>query len=129
MPENKNKITIKEPIISKNDVLGSVLLIASTEIIHEKTRDHIKSVLIILVITILIAVILAFWLERIISGPILRLAAVTRKIQETFDYSVRVKKEALDETGILYDGFNDMLQSIEARKIERDFALKKLQEE
>lgn len=127
--ENKDKILIREPVMWKNDVLGSVLLIASTEIIHEKTKDHIKSVLIILAITILIAVILAYWLERIISGPILRLAAVTKKIQETFDYSVRVKKEALDETGILYDGFNDMLQSIDERRKERDIAQQKLQEE
>jgi signal transduction histidine kinase len=42
---------------------------------------------------------------------------------------VRVSKESDDETGILYDGFNDMLQSIEASKKDRDLAQKKLQEE
>jgi signal transduction histidine kinase/CheY-like chemotaxis protein len=128
-PENKNKIFIMEPVRLNEETLGTVILIASTEIIRDKTKEHIKSVLIILVISILIAVFLAFWLERIISGPILRLASVTRKIQKTLDYSFRIKKEALDETGILYDGFNDMLQSIEVSKQERDIAQKKLQEE
>jgi len=127
--ENKNRILISEQVKSKDEILGTVFLIASTHVIQEKTKSHIKSVLIILFISVLLAILLAFWLERIISGPILRLAAVTRKIRETLDYSVRVRKEAGDETGVLYDGFNDMLQSIEASKKERDLAQKKLQEE
>jgi signal transduction histidine kinase/CheY-like chemotaxis protein len=129
LSENKNEILITEPVRSNGEILGSVVLIASTSTIHEKTKEHIGSVLIILVISIFLAILLAFWLERIISGPILRLASVTRNIQETLDYSVRVKKESYDETGILYDGFNDMLQSIESKKIERDIAQEKLQEE
>lgn len=127
--ENKNRILIREQVKSKDEILGTVFLIASTDVIQERTKSHIKSVLIILFISVLLAILLAFWLERIISGPILRLAAVTRKIRETLDYSVRVHKEADDETGVLYEGFNDMLQSIEASKKERDLAQKKLQEE
>ena len=127
--KNADKIIVREPVKWKNEVLGTVLMISSTDIIQEKTKSHIKSVLIILIISVLLATFLAIWLQRIISGPILRLATVTKKIQETLDYSVRVEKEAFDETGILYDGFNDMLQSIQASKKERDIAQKKLQEE
>jgi signal transduction histidine kinase len=127
--ENKKEMRVTELVNSKDETLGTILLIASTDIIIKKTKDHIKSVSIILVISILFAIFFAFWLERIISGPILRLAAVTGKIQETLDYSVRVEKESYDETGILYDGFNNMLQSIEASKKEKDIAQKKLQEE
>jgi signal transduction histidine kinase len=127
--ENKNRILVKEPVKWKEETLGTVFLIASTDIIQDKTKSHIKSLLIILVVSVLLAILLAFWLQRIISGPILRLAEVTRKIQETLDYSVRVQKEADDETGVLYDGFNDMLQSIDASKKERDLAQKKLLEE
>lgn len=127
--KNKKQIRITEPIVSKDEILGTVILIASTDIIREKVADHIKSILIILAVSIFLATLLAWWLERIISGPILRLADVTKQIQETLDYSLRVKKETYDETGLLYDRFNDMLQSIEARKNERDFAQQKLQEE
>jgi|WetSurMetagenome_2_1015567.scaffolds.fasta_scaffold00395_3 signal transduction histidine kinase/CheY-like chemotaxis protein len=127
--ENEKEILIHEKVKWKDEILGTVLLVASTDIIRQKTRDHIESVVLILIITILIAILIAFLLERIISGPILRLAAVTRKIQNSLDYSVRVKKEAWDETGVLYDGFNDMLQRIEAQKMERDNAQQKLNEE
>lgn len=127
--ENKNRILVRESVKWKEEILGNVFLIASTDVIQEKTKSHIKSVLIILAISVLLAIFMAIWMQRIVSGPILRLAAVTRKIQETLDYSVRVQKVAGDETGVLYDGFNDMLQSIEASKKERDLAQKKLQEE
>jgi signal transduction histidine kinase len=129
LERDKNVILVTEKINSGKDMLGTLVLVASTDIINEKTSDHIKSVLIIFVLSILLAVVLAYGLERVISGPILRLAAVTRKIRETLDYSVRVEKESNDETGILYDGFNEMLQSIEASKKERDTAQRKLQEE
>jgi two-component system, sensor histidine kinase len=122
-------INITKAVVSNKEILGSVLLIASTDIIREKENAHIKSILIILAITILLALFLAFWLERIISGPIRRLATVTKHIQDSLDYSIRVKKEAHDETGLLYDGFNDMLESIESRKRERDLAEAKLEEE
>jgi signal transduction histidine kinase/CheY-like chemotaxis protein len=127
--KDKNVILVKEKISSGNEMLGTLVLVASTNIIKEKTNDHIKSVIIIFVLSVLLAVLLTYGLERVISGPILRLAAVTRKIRKTLDYSVRVTKESNDETGILYDGFNDMLQSIEASKKERDTAQRKLQEE
>jgi signal transduction histidine kinase len=125
----QNTIIIREPVKWKEDVLGTIFLVASTASIHEKTINHLKSALLILTLSIILASLLAYGSERIVSGPILRLAEVTRKIRETLDYSVRVKKEASDETGILYDGFNDMLQSIEASKRERDIAQEKLQEE
>jgi signal transduction histidine kinase len=127
--KDKKKLLITHPIDRKNEFLGTVVLVASLKSIDEKTNKHIESLLIILAISVLFATLLAFGLERIISGPILRLAKVTKNIGETFDYSVRVEKEANDETGMLYDAFNKMLQSIDARKKERDPAQQILQEE
>jgi signal transduction histidine kinase/CheY-like chemotaxis protein len=126
---NRNIIIVQEQIQSQNELLGKVILVASTDTIQKKANAHIKTIIIILIISILFASVLAFWLERIISGPILRLASLTRRVQETLDYSLRIKKESNDETGLLYDGFNDMLQSIEAKKIEKDIAQEKLEEE
>jgi signal transduction histidine kinase/CheY-like chemotaxis protein len=119
---NSRFIFVTEPIKSENEIIGKVNLVASTNIIREKTGDHIRLISLIFLLTSIFAVILAFLLERIISYPILNLSKITRKIQESGDFSVRVKKESYDETGILYDSFNDLLQSIEERKAERDFA-------
>jgi signal transduction histidine kinase/CheY-like chemotaxis protein len=115
-------IYIQEAISSEGENIGKVYLVASTDIITGQTVNHIGTVLLIFLITVLIAVFLSFILERIISGPILNLASITKEIQTSGDFSLRVKKKSSDETGILYDSFNDLLISIEARKQERDIA-------
>ncbi len=119
---SKKLIYITEPVISDKEKIGKVHLIASTDIITEKTAVHIKTILLIFTLTSFFAIILAFLLERIISRPILNLSKITRKIQDSGDFSVRVKKKSHDETGILYDSFNDLLISLEDRKKERDIA-------
>ncbi len=119
---NKNFISISEFIVSEKEKIGKVNLIASTDIIKEKTRDHLKLIVFIFIVTSLIAIFLAFILERIISQPILNLSKITKEIQNSGDFTVRVSKVSHDETGLLYDSFNDLLKSIEARKAERDLA-------
>lgn len=120
--KNNRIIFVTEPVKSENEIIGKVNLVASTDIIREKTGDHIKLISLIFLLTSIFAVILAFLLERIISHPILNLSKITKKIQESGDFSVRVNKESYDETGILYDSFNDLLKSLEERKAERDHA-------
>ncbi len=121
-----NKIYVTETLISAKENLGQVFLIASTDIIREQTIKHIWTVLLVFLITVIIAVILSLILQRIISQPILDLADVTRKIKTSGDFSMRVKKKSSDETGILFDSFNDLLISLEGRKQERDIAEKEL---
>lgn len=119
---NKRIIFVTEPVKSENEVIGKVNLVASTDIIREKTGDHIRMISLIFLLTSFFAVILAFLLERIISHPIMHLSNITKKIQDSGDFSVRVNKESYDETGVLYDSFNDLLRSLGERKAERDHA-------
>jgi signal transduction histidine kinase len=123
------KIYVTEAITSAEENLGKVFLIASTDIIREQTAKHIRSVFLVFLITIVIAVLLTMIFERIVSKPILDLANVTREIKASGDFSIRVKKKSFDETGVLYDSFNDLLISLEDRKQERDTAEKELLEE
>lgn len=117
-----NLIHITVPILSENEKIGKVNIVASTAIIRVKTLDHIKSIFFLFVLTSLIAVSLANVLGRIISRPIIDLSLATRKIQYSGDFSLKVKKKSDDEIGKLYDSFNDLLISLEARKAERDKA-------
>ncbi len=70
---------------------------------------------------ILLTVIVSSTLQRLISGPILRLAAIAGKVSADRDYSLRATRPAgnRDELGILFDRFNEMMRQI----YERDIAL------
>lgn len=61
---------------------------------------------------------LSQWLQRLITGPILDLVAVSTTVSQKADYSLRAAKQSEDEVGQLVESFNDMLGQIEVRDIE-----------
>ncbi|MGE0084365.1 MAG: response regulator [Desulfococcaceae bacterium] len=54
-------------------------------------------------------------LEKIIVTPVLELAAMMKTVSEQKEYSLRAERKAQDETGILFEGFNEMLTQIKNR--------------
>jgi len=57
-------------------------------------------------------------LQRVISGPVLKLAETAHVVSREKDYSVRAQKHADDEVGVLIESFNDMLAQIQKRDAE-----------
>ncbi|HLP60009.1 MAG TPA: ATP-binding protein, partial [Candidatus Deferrimicrobium sp.] len=110
------------PIFSASERVGSLYIRASTAILNEKINRYIKTMSISLILLIFLAYLLAVRAQGVISVPILNLARVTRDIKVGGDYSVRVRKTGEDEIGILYAGFNDMLEQIQLREKQRDEA-------
>lgn len=117
-----NFLHLWRPIFSKNERVGTLYIRASRTILNQKINRYLKTMSISLLVLIFLAYILAIRAQRVISEPILNLARVTGDIKEKGDYSVRVRKTGEDEIGILYSGFNDMLEQIHLRELQRDEA-------
>jgi methyl-accepting chemotaxis protein len=62
-----------------------------------------------------VALILADFMQKAVSGPITRLAAAMHQIAREKDYSMRMRKTAEDEIGLLVEQFNAMLAEVETR--------------
>ncbi|MFT5088580.1 MAG: HAMP domain-containing protein [Candidatus Latescibacterota bacterium] len=62
-----------------------------------------------------LCILLAVLLQKGISGPILYLVEVMKRVSHSGDYSTHVQKESEDELGELCDGFNEMLEQIQRR--------------
>src|SRR5438477_9528060 len=84
-----------------------------------EARSRLKRFVAIVVVLVIGTSLFAFWfsskLQRIISGPILKLAGTARAVSAERNYAVRAVKESNDEVGTLIDGFNEMLSEIEHR--------------
>ncbi len=119
---------VYQPIIYQDEYYGTIYLQASTQLLNQKIRDYLRYMSLLMLGLIIVAILLALRLQRIISKPILNLAAVARQIAEEQNYSIRVQKKGSDEIGLLYDGFNSMLDQIHNREIERDRAEDALRE-
>lgn len=97
---------------------GTFFLRATTAPFLARQQAFVRTLLWWLLGLMVVAVALAWGLQRVISQPILELAEAARRISEKADYSLRVQKPGEDEIGQLYDGFNAMLAQIEQRQSE-----------
>jgi two-component system sensor histidine kinase/response regulator len=99
---------------------GAVLGLVSVEVDLRPLKAHrmytIEIFGAVALASLVLAVLLADRLQRPISGPIQALSAMTRRVSERRDYSLRVAPMARnDEVGQLVDAVNDMLGQIEMR--------------
>jgi len=89
-----------------------VLLKISLVVLNQNVNNYLTLLFITILIVTIITILFANSFQKIISKPILNLAYVATKISESNDYTLRIKKQSNDEIGILYDGFNKMLDEI-----------------
>lgn len=113
-------LTVNQPIIYNNKKYGTIIIVASTEVLKEELTDYFIYNFLLLMFIAFITYILANKLQKYISQPILNLANTTKDISLKNDYSIRVEKVSNDEIGILYDEFNDMLDQLNLKQKERD---------
>lgn len=102
-----------------NKTYGTVYIRVSTIELTKSIQNRLTTILILFLALTVISYIAASTMQRIVSQPVLRLADIMNKVSNETDYSIRVRKETNDEVGILYEGFNRMLDQIELRAKER----------
>ncbi len=124
----KDYLHIYQPIIFQTIKYGIVYLRISTDEIDEGIIQHIKNMFYLLLSLFFVSFFISNYFQKFISGPILELASLTRKITKQANYSVRIEQSRSDEIGWLYDSYNRMLEQIEQRQKDSEDAHKRLQE-
>lgn len=105
-----------QPIADDNERLGTLYLVSDYRADSLRLLGLYAGILVaVLCVSFLVAVLVSSKLERLISGPILRLAETARRIGSRSDYTLRAPKFAEDEVGEFTDSFNNMLEQIENR--------------
>jgi signal transduction histidine kinase/DNA-binding response OmpR family regulator len=108
------------PIRSGGRTLGILYLKAQlTEADLERSSNLIRGSLIIFLAAVLLAFMVAYRLQGLITRPITELARVSGDIQRERDYSShRVEVSATGEIGALIESFNAMLDTIQSNTSE-----------
>ncbi len=104
--------------------IGYTLVISDLSYWNQKQISQLTIAGAVFLLSFLFALILSSRLQRLVSEPILMLAATARKVSENQDYTLQAEKFSADEIGTLVDDFNNMLHQIK----QRDFELQKARE-
>ena len=114
-----------QDITLAGEVIGVVYVGVDLDELRERAWRYVGFVSLLLAGCSLVAWLLAARLQRLISQPILDLAQTVATIAKDKNYAVRATKPGDDELGQLIDGFNEMLNQIQAR----DTALERSRQE
>ena len=106
-----------QPVVQHDKRLGTLYLKANMQGMYSRFQLYGLIALIFIVISFAFAYLLSRRFQRVLSAPILELAATASIVSEG-NYSVRAVKRADDEIGTLTDAFNHMLQRIETQNDE-----------
>ena len=111
------KLHVFEDIRLDGERIGRILLIDDLRQLRESYDRSVFTALWVISGSVLIALLLATWLQRLISQPILTLTGAMDKVSKGADFSIRVEDQRTDELGHLVAGFNTMLDQIQERDI------------
>lgn len=103
--------------IHTSDIIGRVVIIKDIDF-ATRIKQFIFIILLILLASSLLTFILAYYFERYVSGAIIHLHSVVKRISHEKDFSLRAKPETSDEVGQLTEVFNDMISQIEIQNKE-----------
>lgn len=111
----KNILTMSRPITLDEETVGILYLKYDLHEMITRFQRYLLIGLGVMGIAGWISFGIASRLQKTISSPILYLASLTKMVSEKKDYSIRVEKLSKDEIGQLMNGFNEMLEQIQAR--------------
>lgn len=99
----------------ENRVIGTIYIQSDLEAFNERLYWYIVIMFSVMLVSLILALLLAIKLQSIITTPVYRLLSTIHRVSAEQDYRLRTEKTSNDEIGQLIDGFNGMLNNIEQR--------------
>jgi two-component system sensor histidine kinase/response regulator len=122
---NRDSITLFRDVYLKDDKTGSIAIVSDLSESSARLWEYARIAILVLFISILVAYLISARLLRIVSDPIVHLAQIAGRVTADNNYSLRAVATGSDESGMLVQSFNQMLERIE----QRDVALQNAKEE
>jgi signal transduction histidine kinase/DNA-binding response OmpR family regulator len=118
-------LTQFQSVYLESDKTGSIAIVSDLSGIRARFWEYTKIAILVLFISILATYLISARLLRIVSDPIMQLARIAGRVTAEENYSLRAAVQSNDESGILVNSFNQMLERIE----HRDLALQNAKDE
>ena len=105
----------KRVLYSEEQLLGTVYIRANLDYVEQHMRRYVYMMLTALAVISVVSLLVALWLQQVITRSITHLAETAGRVANQQDYSLRAEKLGDDEIGQTVEAFNQMLHVIEQR--------------
>jgi signal transduction histidine kinase len=113
------EMSLERAIIFRGKPVGIVLLKSDLRVLNQRLRGYAVIVAVVLSVSLMVALLVSWRSQRVISAPLVRLAEVARTVSGKKNYSVRATStDGRDEVTTLIQAFNEMLAQIQKRDSE-----------
>jgi two-component system, sensor histidine kinase and response regulator len=112
------RLLVFRPVRLADDLIGTVYLESDFSEINARLRTYPVAIGIALLVSSVVAFLLAARLQTLVSGPILELALTAKRVSVERNYALRCRVTSHDEIGRLVAGVNEMLAQIEQQNVE-----------
>lgn len=123
---NDDCLTVVVPIRLDSRLIGFIDLHLSLAETSKHFRRTVHEAVSGLAIAILFSVLLARWLGRRVSRPLLRLTRSIEQVSRNHSFNTRLTADSRDETGVLIRSFNNMLDRLEQQEHNKNALIVKL---
>ena len=118
---------LRHSIYQDGELLGYVILCSDTRSLRQQQQRLILVLSYVFLFTTLLASLLIWSIQRHTLAPIRELIALAKYVASSQNYDRRIPMQRGDEIGELIDGVNNMLDTIEAHKLDSQFHTEKLE--
>lgn len=125
----KERLFAFRQIKFNGELLGTVYLESDFSELYGRLHNYPPIMILVLLVSSAASLLLASWLQKLISRPIVDLVQTTRQVSDQKNYSIRCPVTTKDEIGHLIAQFNEMLSQIEQRDEELQRHRDNLEEE
>jgi two-component system, sensor histidine kinase len=115
---DRSSIELVQPVVHNGEVLGSIFL-RSHHDLAGRIGDYTGILLIASLGGLILAALIFRRLQPTVTGPILAMAEVARRVKEERTYELQVAETSDDEVGSLVTSFNEMLRELSTEMKER----------
>jgi signal transduction histidine kinase/CheY-like chemotaxis protein/HPt (histidine-containing phosphotransfer) domain-containing protein len=120
--QNDEFVQIVQHIYLEEELLGYLLVQCRFDSLQTKMTHYIEIIFIDFCLTLLLVLLLALYLQHIVSKPIIDTANFIYQVTKSKRYNVKASKLSNDEFGRLVDAFNLMLEQLNISFRKRDEA-------
>ena len=109
-------LPVRIPIINAGQKVGTLVLLVDLSEFRTRLIEGLLGVFVAAFFASIIGLLVARRLRRGITEPLKSLTGAMMRVRQDHDFSARVQKQSDDETGMLVDSFNEMLEQISLRE-------------